>query len=126
MISLEQIENDVKRFYENSFELSLLQEELENMLTSMDRNNIEFEKGKISKNAFELNEVKLKKNSVRLIKKIKALITSNRGLIKSIIKEIENQKKKKTETKKRARKKTKPEKISEKEKTEEVKNNDHS
>ena len=65
MINLRQIENDTRRIYEDCFELSLLEEQLEDMLTALDKNNIEFERGKISRTAFKANERKLKKNSVK-------------------------------------------------------------
>ena len=71
MIKSEQLENSAKRNYERSFELSLLQEELEILLTAIDRNNTAFEKGKISRNAFQSNENKLKKKSVKIINKIR-------------------------------------------------------
>ena len=76
MINLKQIENDTRRIYEDCFELSLLEEQLEDMLTALDKNNIEFERGKISRTAFKANESKLKKDSVRIIKIIKDLIKS--------------------------------------------------
>ena len=64
MINLKKVEDCVKKVYEGSFELSLLQQELENMLNAIDRNNMEFKKGKISRNAFKSNESKLKKKSI--------------------------------------------------------------
>lgn len=91
MINLKQIENDTKRIYDESFELSLLQEQLEDMLTAIDKNNIEFEDGRISKTAFKTNENKLKKNSVKLIKNIKSLIETNLILLGGIEEEIKNQ-----------------------------------
>jgi ribosome-binding ATPase YchF (GTP1/OBG family) len=91
MINLKQIENDTRRIYEDCFELSLLEEQLEDMLTALDKNNIEFERGKISRTAFKANESKLKKNSVKIIKTIKELINSNMILIGNIEEDIENQ-----------------------------------
>ena len=91
MINLRQIENDTRKIYENSFELSLLEEQLEDMLTAIDKNNMEFERGNISKTAFKSNETKLKKNSVKLIKSIKEIISNNLNLLKSIEDDVENQ-----------------------------------
>jgi hypothetical protein len=96
MIKLKQIEMDAKKFYEDSFELSLLQEQLEDMLTAIDKNNEEFESGKISKSAFKSNKGKLERSSVKIIKNIKSLINSNLALIKNISVEIEKQAGKKT------------------------------
>jgi hypothetical protein len=100
MINLKQIEIDTKRVYENSFELLLMQEELENMLIAIDKNNMAFEKGKISKNAFRNNEKKLQKNSVRVIKNIKNMIEASLIIIKNLIEEIEIQQIKKFPEKK--------------------------
>lgn len=91
MINLKQIETDTKRVYENSFELILMQEELENMLIAIDKNNIVFEDGKISKNAFRSNQKNLQKNSVRVIKNIKTIIEATLIIIKNITEEIEIQ-----------------------------------
>lgn len=91
MISLKKVEDCSRKIYEGSFELSLLQQELENMLNAIDRNNMEFEKGKISRNAFKSNESKLKKNSIEIIKNIKVLIKSNLDLLKSIRNDVEKQ-----------------------------------
>jgi hypothetical protein len=91
MINLKQIENDTRRIYEDCFELSLLEEQLEDMLTALDKNNIEFERGKISRTAFKANESKLKKDSVRIIKIIKDLIKSNMIIIGNIEEEIQIQ-----------------------------------
>lgn len=102
MINLKKIEENSRKIFENSFELSLLQEELENMLNALYRNGRELEKGKISKNAFKSNETKLKKNSVVIIKNIKDLIKTNMNLLASMKKEVEGQdlKKKKSKPKK--------------------------
>ena len=91
MISLKKVEDCAKKIYEGSFELSLLQQELENMLNAIDRNNMEFEKGKISRNAFKSNESKLKKNSVDIIKNIKVLIKTNLDFLTSIRNDVEKQ-----------------------------------
>jgi hypothetical protein len=103
MISLKKVEDCAKKIYEGSFELSLLQQELENMLNAIDKNNVEFEKGKISKNAFKSNEAKLKKKSVDIINNIKILVKTNLDFLSSIRKDVEKQtaaKPKKTKGKK--------------------------
>ncbi len=114
MINLKQIENDTRRIYEDSFELSLLQEQLEDMLTAIDKNNIEFDRGKISRTAFKANEGKLKKNSVRIIKTVKSLVKNNMILIGNIEEEIQIQ------SGRRIQKKVKKKKTIKKVKKEEV------
>jgi len=107
MINLKQIENDTRRIYEDSFELSLLQEQLEDMLTAIDKNNIEFDRGKISRTAFKANESKLKKNSVRIIKTVKGLVKNNMILIGNIEEEIQIQSGRRTQKKIKKKKKDK-------------------
>lgn len=107
MINLKQIENDTRRIYEDSFELSLLQEQLEDMLTAIDKNNIEFDKGKISRTAFKANESRLKKDSVRIIKSIKSIINNNMILIGNIREEIQIQSGRRTQKKAEKKKKVK-------------------
>jgi hypothetical protein len=91
MISLKKVEDCAKKIYEGSFELSLLQQELENMLNAIDKNNVEFEKGKISRNAFKSNETKLKKKSIDIINNIKILVKTNLDFLSSIRKDVEKQ-----------------------------------
>ena len=95
MINLKKVEDCVKKVYEGSFELSLLQQELENMLNAIDRNNMEFKKGKISRNAFKSNESKLKKKSIDIINNIKSLIKSNTEYLATIKRDVERQETKK-------------------------------
>jgi len=91
MINLKKVEDCAKKIYEGSFELSLLQQELEYMLNAIDKNNIEFEKGKISRNAFKSNESRLKKKSIEIINNIKVLIKSNMDFLGIIKRDVENQ-----------------------------------
>jgi hypothetical protein len=115
MINLKKVEDSSKKIYEGSFELSLLQQELENMLNAIDKNNMEFEKGKISRNAFKSNETKLKKNSIDIIKNIKILVKNNLDFLASIRKDVEKQV---TTKPKKAKKKGKKNDDSKKDKTE--------
>ena len=99
MINIKQIEKDTRRIYEECFELSLLEEQLEDMLTALDKNNIEFERGKLSRTAFKANESKLKKSSVSVIKNIKEIINSSTILIGNIEEEVQSQGVKRTRKK---------------------------
>ena len=49
MMDLKKVEDSAKRIYEDSFDLSLLQEDLESKLDEIYENNLEFERGKLSK-----------------------------------------------------------------------------
>lgn len=91
MIDLKRIDDMARKIFENSFEVSLLQDELESMLNAIYRNNVEFEKGKLSRNAFKANETKMKKRSVEIIKSTKGLIKSNMDLLVNIKSDVEKQ-----------------------------------
>ena len=95
MIDLKKIEAGAKEIYEDSFDISLLQEDLENKLDEIYQNSVTFKSGKLSKNAFKVNESELKKDSLALMKAIKEKLKSNMALINSIREEIKGQGKKK-------------------------------
>jgi Na+/phosphate symporter len=94
-INLEQIQKNTKEIHEISSQISLLQEELEDSLTAIDRNSLDYQKGKISKEVFESNEKKIKIESAKKIKRIGELITNGLKLLEKIKKEIQAQKLKK-------------------------------
>ncbi|RLI97857.1 MAG: hypothetical protein DRP00_03265, partial [Candidatus Aenigmatarchaeota archaeon] len=73
-INLEQIQEASRRIFEISSEIHLLQDELENLLSLIDKNSLEYQKGKISREVFESNEKRLKKESALRIKKINQLV----------------------------------------------------
>lgn len=118
MMDLKKVEDSAKRIYEDSFDLSLLQEDLESKLDEIYENNLEFERGKLSKTSFKENEKVLKKSSIRMIKNIKSIISSNLKLLDTIRNELKPTKpkrklerikpkaKKKTKVKKRPKRKT--------------------
>ena len=91
----EQIQSHTKKIYENVLDVKILQEELEDMLSSIDENNIEYENGKISKEIFEINNKRFREESVGIINKINGLLEANLGFIKSITKILTLRKKKK-------------------------------
>jgi ElaB/YqjD/DUF883 family membrane-anchored ribosome-binding protein len=90
-IDLELIQKNTKKVHEISSEIKLLQESLDDVLTAIDTNSKEYDKGKISRNTFKNNEAKLKKNGSRLIKKINECVSVGLDFIDEIIKQIELQ-----------------------------------
>jgi len=91
-INLEQIQEASRRIFEISSEIHLLQDELENLLSLIDKNSLEYQKGKISREVFESNEKRLKKESALRIKKINQLVKEGLELLKKAEKEIKAQK----------------------------------
>lgn len=91
-IELNKIQELTKKIFEVSSEISLVQEELENLLSLIDKNSTEYQKGKISKEMFESNEKRLKKESALRIKKINNLVSEALKFLKIIEKEIKSQK----------------------------------
>ena len=91
IINLDLMNKLSKRVYEISSEISLLQEEMEDMLTAIDVNILEFKKGMISQQFFKSNERKLKRRTVALIKRINRLVKNAIGLTEKIAREIKSQ-----------------------------------
>lgn len=91
-IELGKIQRLTKKIFENSCEISLLQQELENLLSLIEKNSQEYEKGKISREMFESNEKRLKRESAVRIKKINNLVSEALKILKIVEKEIETQK----------------------------------
>jgi hypothetical protein len=91
MIDLKKIEEMARNVFENSFEISILQDELDGMLNAIYRNSKEFERGSLSRNKFKANEKKLKTKSVSVIKEIKNLLKTNQDLLVNIKSEAEKQ-----------------------------------
>lgn len=91
MINLEKIRIFTRKIYENCSQIRITQEELDDMLTAIDKLNIEYNKGKISKDTFSVDDKKLKKESFNLIKNMSNLINSSLKSIELINKEISSQ-----------------------------------
>jgi TRAP-type uncharacterized transport system substrate-binding protein len=92
MIELEKIHLLIRKIYENASAIKVLQIELEDMLGAIDKNNLEFTKGIISKGTYKSNERKLKKESVSLIKRINNNVDSSLNLIQLIKNELKSPK----------------------------------
>lgn len=99
MLDLKTVEGCAKKIYEDSFEVSILQEDLERKLDEIYENAMEFKKGRLSKGSFKSNEAALKKSSLEIMKSIKELIKSNIALLETIRKNVRD-----SETKKQAKK----------------------
>lgn len=93
MIKLEKIRGYTRKIYENSSDVKVLQEELEDMLSAIDKNNIEYNKGKISKEVFEDNKKNFKNQSLVIIKKLNKTVDVSINCIKLIGNEVLLQKK---------------------------------
>lgn len=85
------IQNRAKVLYEVSSSMSLAQERLEDMLTAIDSNNADYSSGRISKEVYEENDMKMKKESAKLIKKINSSVNESEKIVGKIIKELESQ-----------------------------------
>lgn len=92
IINLGEIQENTKKFYEICSDISILQRELDEMLIAIEKNSADFGKGKISKDLFNYNEDRMKKESAKMIKKINDSIEITTSLINKINKEIESQK----------------------------------
>jgi len=92
MINFEKIRTLTRKVYENCSEIRVNQEELEDMITAIDKLNMEYKKGKISKDTFSADDKRLKKESHKIIKNINSLISSSIKTIELINKEISSQK----------------------------------
>ena len=95
LINLEKLRNLNRKIYENCSEIMIGQEELENMLSAIDRVGVKYSGGRISKETFSSDSTKLKKESLKIIKKINRVVASSLRLVDSINKEISSQKIKK-------------------------------
>ena len=74
LIRLDEIQKNSKAFYETCSEINVLQRQLEQMLSAIEKNSREFKRGNISKVLFSHNEKKLKASSAVMIKKINTLV----------------------------------------------------
>jgi len=92
IINLEEIQENTKKFYEICSDISMLQRELDEMLVAIEKNSADFGKGKISKDMFNYNEDRMKKESAKMIKKINDSVEITTSLINKINKEIVSQK----------------------------------
>lgn len=91
-IKLDIVQLSTKKIYEMSSEISLLQEELDDMLSVINQNVLDFKRGKISEVFFKSNEKKLKERSLRLMKTINKLVDDSSKHTDKISKEVKNQK----------------------------------
>ncbi|MEM5879069.1 MAG: hypothetical protein QXU74_01070 [Candidatus Aenigmatarchaeota archaeon] len=85
------LQDRVKAFQEISSDIKITQEQLEDMLSVIDSNTVDFNKGKISKEVFQENDSKLRRESKNLIKKINSSVDAGIGIMDSIIKQARDQ-----------------------------------
>jgi hypothetical protein len=91
-INLEKMRIFIRNIFEDSSEISVSQEELEDMLTAIVKLSVEYEKGKISKDVFSADKEKLKKESLKIVKNINKTIIDSTKLLDLMNKEISAQK----------------------------------
>jgi hypothetical protein len=87
-MKIEQIFEDSKRIYEAASEIKMLQGDLENMLSAIEKNAVDFQKGRIPKEFFDPTEEKLKKESAMLIKRLNTLVDGGMVLVGKIRSEV--------------------------------------
>jgi len=102
------------KIYENSSEIKILQEKLDDMLSAIDKVNLNYNKGKIPKEVFENDDKKLRRQSVELINSINKLVDDILNLLKAITNEalkIEKEKIKEPKNQRKTKRKRTTEKI---------------
>jgi len=102
------------KIYENSSEIKILQGKLDDMLSAIDKVNLNYNKGKIPKEVFENDDKKLRRQSVELIKNINKLVDDNLNFLKAITNEalkIEKEKIKEPKNQRKTKRKRTTEKI---------------
>jgi hypothetical protein len=114
MTEKEKILEHTTKIYENSSEIKILQEKLDDMLSAIDKVNLNYNKGKIPKEVFENDDKKLRRQSVELIKNINKLVDDNLNFLKAITNEalkIEKEKIKEPKNQRKTKRKRTTEKI---------------
>jgi hypothetical protein len=88
VIDLKKLINLVNTIYEDVTDIEISQNELEDILNSIDKINLEYNRGKISKEIFDRDGKKFKKESVKIIQDINKLVSSDLSCLNLIKKEI--------------------------------------
>ncbi len=81
IINLDDVQKNTEKFYEICSDISVLQKELDQMLVAIEKNSIDFERGKISKSLFKYNDDRMKRESAKIIKKVNKLVDSGIYLV---------------------------------------------
>ena len=77
VVGMKKIINIVNKIYEDISNIKILQDELEELLSAIDKINLDYKRGKISKEIFVKDEKKFKRECVKLIKTINSFISSD-------------------------------------------------
>lgn len=110
MTEMDKIQEFTTKIYEGSSEIKVLQEKLEDMLSAIDKNNLDYNRGKLPKEIFQAEDNKLRKEGAQLVKSINNLVNDILNYIKAIAEETNKIKRRKIE-KKRKSKRTSEKKI---------------
>ena len=92
VIDLKKILNIINKIYEDASNIKILQDEIEELLGAIDKINLEYNRGKISKEIFDRDEKKFKKESIKLIKIINKLVSSDLNSLNIINNDLTPQK----------------------------------
>ena len=114
MTEKDKILEHATKIYENSSEIKILQEKLDDMLSAIDKVNLDYNKGKIPKEVFENDDKKLRRQSVELIKGINKLVNDNLFFLKSITDNALKLEKEKIKKESKVQRKTKKKRVTEK------------
>jgi len=88
VIGMKKTINIVNKIYEDISNIKILQDELEELLSAIDKINIDYNRGKISKEIFDNDQKKFKRESVKIIKTINNLISSDLKNLSQIEEEL--------------------------------------
>lgn len=88
VIDLKKTINFVNKIYEDLSNIKIIQDELEELLSTIDKINLEYNRGKISKEIFDRDEKKFKKESVKIIKTVNELLSSDLNCLSLIESEL--------------------------------------
>lgn len=91
-INLQRVEQSTRRIYEMSTEIAFLQEELDDMLSVINKNFMDFKRGRLARQLYKANEKKLKAKSLTMIKKINRFVDSSLNHMDGIDREVSKQK----------------------------------
>ncbi|MFH1228910.1 MAG: hypothetical protein V1678_00610 [Candidatus Aenigmatarchaeota archaeon] len=91
LINLDRLRSFSKRIYESCSEIRLNQDELEDMLTAIDKLGTRYDKGSVSKDAFVTNDRRLRRETLKMVKTIDSNVALILKLLDSINNEIKSQ-----------------------------------
>jgi hypothetical protein len=92
VIDLKKVIGIINEIYEDTSNIKILQDELEELLAVIDKTNLQYDRGKISKEIFNRDGKKFKKESLKLIKDINKAVSSDLNALNIINDDLAPQK----------------------------------